>query len=313
MVTGMKEPCSGIRQLASSPSRTPSRLGTPMQAIAQFIRKHLWWLVVLVATSLLVSHSFQFKAITVDTTTLILLGIILLSPFVAEIKKIKFGEFEAEIKPDEVNKVATEAETAIAEAPGRPESPIEPSAVGEEIRKLASTDVVIALAKLRIELESRLRKLHERARGGNPDSPSRFSAAQLTRDLTAGCVFPPEMGAAIRDVMAICNRVIHGEEIRHVDAHRIIDVGTSLLNEVDSIIRDFAVTHPVSKEVVSHDDVEHAMRIKYRVTTITPYVERPEQRVYEMTQEELDEFFSGYGEFAEFVIRVEPSGAGPVA
>jgi len=34
-------------------------------------------------------------------------------------------------------------------------------------------------------------------------------------------------------------------------------------------------------------------------------VENPERRVYELTQEELDEFFDGYSEFAEFVISVE--------
>jgi hypothetical protein len=276
-----------------------------MQSIPKWILKHLWWLVAIFAIGLLVAHSFRFAPITVDTTSLILLGIILLSPFVAGIKKIRIGEFEAEIDPNEVGKVAAEAEKAIAESPPRTQLLTEPLEVAEAIRSLASSDLVIALAKLRIELESRFRKLHGRTRSADHQSLSRLSALQLTRDLTADATLPPEMGAAIRDVMAICNRAIHGEDIRDADARRIIEVGTGLLEEIDFILRQFAVMHPVSKEVIPPDDVDRAMRLKYQVTTIIPYVERPERRVYEMTQEELEEFFDGYSDFAEFVVAIE--------
>jgi len=41
--------------------------------------------------------------------------------------------------------------------------------------------------------------------------------------------------------------------------------------------------------------------------TIVPYVENPQRRVYLLTQEELDAFFEGYSEFAEFAISLEPA------
>lgn len=275
------------------------------QKVAQFVVKRFGWCIVIVGIVLLVSHSLRFSWITVDTTTLILLGIILVGPYVGDIKKIKFGEFEAEIDPREVKKVAAEAEKAIAEAPVRPEPLRDSPEVVERIRALASSDIVLSLAKLRIELESRIRRLHERAQGAQPNSRSRPLVLQMTKDLTAGGALPNEMGAAIRDVMLICNRAIHGEEIRDADAQRIIEVGTGLLEEIDFTVQGFAITHPVSNEIIPQAEVDNALAVKYRLTTITPYVENPRRKVYELTRDELEDFFDGYHEFAEFVVRVE--------
>jgi hypothetical protein len=53
----------------------------------------------------------------------------------------------------------------------------------------------------------------------------------------------------------------------------------------------------------------------YRLTTIVPLVENPERHVYKMTQEELDDYFDGYTEFAEFAVgleRIDEPGERPV-
>jgi hypothetical protein len=253
--------------------------------------------------ALLFCHSFGVAKITVDSTSLVLLAIILLSPFVAAIKKIKVGDFEAEIEHEEVRRIAAEAEKSITEKTPSTELPSHSVEAAETITKLAETDLVIALAKLRIELESRLRKLYERV--PNQTERRKLSVVPMMRAMTVQGILPQEVSAAIRDVMAICNRAVHGEEIRVADAQRIIEVGIPLLAELDAIYREHAVVDPLAKDVVPVKEYERLLATRYRLTTIVPYVERPERRVYEMTQEQLNEFFDGYSDFGEFVVRLE--------
>jgi hypothetical protein len=271
-----------------------------------FVSKHLWWLVLAFAVVLLVLHSSKSTAITVDNTSIILLLLILLSPFGAAIKKIKFGGLEAEIDPNEVNKVANEAEQSLGKAITAQVrgGEIRPQAV-EAMKRFVETDPVIALAKLRIELETRLRKLHERAVPVSRPHARPGSLLQIMKDLQAAEVLPSEMSTAIRDTVSICNRAIHGEDIRDIDAHRMIDVGAGLLEELDLLAVEVAATHPTTQEVISASELDHAQEVRYRVTTIVPLVKEPKRNVYEMTQAEMDEFFDGYTQFAEFVVRIE--------
>lgn len=71
-----------------------------MEKFRHFVVTHIWWFVMLSALALLATHSFGFQGVIVDNTSLILLVIILASPFIAAIRKIKIGDFEAEIQPE---------------------------------------------------------------------------------------------------------------------------------------------------------------------------------------------------------------------
>lgn len=276
-----------------------------MERIRRFVVTHLWWLVLLIALALLVTHSFGVQRVVVDNTSLILLLIILASPFVAAIKKIKIGEFEAEIQPDEVKRVAQEAEEALPAHVQGDALPPDTSDTAAAILDLAETDAVVALAKLRIELEGRLRRLDQRA---NPSETKRnrpTALSHIVRQLVAREVFEPAFGTSLLDVIGICNRAIHGEDIRDVDARQIVQTGTHLLEVLERLLRTYAVTHPVASLVISPQERDALESARFRLTTVVPLVENPERRVYELTQEELDEFFDGYSEFAEFVISVE--------
>jgi hypothetical protein len=273
-----------------------------MDKSRKFVVTHLWWIVLLIAAALLVSHTFGVQRISVDNTSLILLVLILISPFVAAIKKVRIGEFEAEIEPEEVNRVAASAEKslpAIAEAA----LPLarEP---GDDIKRLAENDPIIALAKLRIEYETRLRRLSERVGvERRKHVPPPLSA--LIRELIAREVFPSAFGASLRDVIAISNRAIHGEEIREEDARRMIDTGVDLLEVLDRTVREYGLLHPVDRTVLAPEERDSLQQARYRLTTVLPYTEHPERLVYELTQQELDEFVEGYSEYAEFMIRLE--------
>ena len=64
-----------------------------------FFINNSWWLVSLITFVLLIIHTFSISDIKIDNITLALLLLLLISPFISQIKKIKWGELEAEIDP----------------------------------------------------------------------------------------------------------------------------------------------------------------------------------------------------------------------
>jgi hypothetical protein len=262
-------------------------------------------LVLLIAVALLVVHSFGMKRVLVDNTSLILLLIILASPFIAAIKKIKIGEFEAEIQPDEVKRVTEQAEDALPEHVRGDALPSDTGEAGAAILALAETDPVVALAKLRIELEGRLRRLHQRADPSGTTRSKPASLSQIVRQLASRDVFAKSFGSSLLDVIAICNRAIHGEDIRGVDARQIVDAGIDLLEVLERMLRTYGATRPVETAVISRQECDALRSARLQLTAVVPLVENPERRVYELTQDELDEYLDGYSEFAQFVIGIE--------
>lgn len=280
-----------------------------MRKIRQIVIKHLWWIIAVTGLALLVCHSLQIARITVDSTSLVLLALILLSPFVAAIKRIKIGEFEAEIDPAEVKRVTEEVASKLPEreASDIPTTDDDGSTISA-IRELAKTDSVVALAKLRIELERTMR--HLRSRTGQTIVRD-ASLHQTIADLASHEIIPRDLTPAIRDVLALCNRAIHGEAIRSVDAEAVIEAGAELLQVFERLILDFGVAHPVEKTTITSAEVEAYRIAQYRVVTIIPLVESPQRVGYILTHDELEDYFNGYSEFAEFVVSIERIGQKP--
>jgi hypothetical protein len=261
-------------------------------------------MVLVITLALLFGHSFGIKAIVVDNISLVLLAVILVSPFIAALKKVKYGEFEAEIEPEEVKRLTQQAEKSLP--PPQP-TPVAPqlSETKSAIRSLAETDPVVALAKLRIEIESRLRRLHERM-GTNARARKRpIDLSYLIGELTRLGVYGQDFGIALLSVISICNRAIHGEDIRDVDARQMINIGSDLLEFLDRAIRENAGMHPVETKVITQQELDEFRKARYRLTTMIPYTTNPEKRVYLVGQDELDAFLDAYSEYAEFIVRVE--------
>lgn len=276
-----------------------------MRKLRQAVIKHLWWIIAITGIVLLLCHSLQLATVTVDTTSLALLALVLLSPFVAAIKRIKIGDFEAEIDPEEVKRVTEEVASKVPESEIRhtPEADAEhPTLIA--IRELAKTDSIIALAKLRIELEMRLRRLHSRSSAGQTAARN-SPLIHVIRDLASHEILPRDLTPAIRDVLALCNRAIHGEAIRDEDAQAVINAGADLLQEFERLVREYGVAHPIEKVTITDTEVEAWRTARYRVVTIIPLVESPQRVTYVLTQDELEDYFEGYYEFAEFVVSVE--------
>lgn len=272
----------------------------------KFIFNNLWWVTFLIALALLVVHSFGLKPIKVDNTSIILLILILISPFVSAIKKIKFGDFEAEIDSQEVKKLKEDVERKIAENVDREEEKTNPITyeITNKIYNLVENDPVLALAKLRIEIEKVISRLHNRV---GPKQVSLYPTkrfvplGKMLNDLSKTEFLPKNISNNLNEIIHICNRAVHGEEIKQSDAKAVVETGVSLLDLIYSfsleILGDTLETTEIDKEML-----ENYQTAKYRLTTIIPYTESPVENVRILDQEGLDEFLQGYEEFAEFVV-----------
>lgn len=277
-----------------------------------FLINHLWWVTFILAVMLLVSHTLSLDKLKVDNTTIVLLLVLLISPFVSAVKKIKFGEFEAEIDPKEVRRVKEDVEAKVAAKETR--EPPNPAirATTEAIATLAEDDPVLALAKLRIELEKIVMRLHERF-SPQKDQKRPLSLGRMILDLSRAEYLSPDIGHPLREVVSICNRAVHGEEIRPQDAESIIDTGAYLLEMLHWQSRSLALGDEPEGKIIDPSVVDEYRHARYQLTTLIPYADdTPIQNVRILDQDGLDAFFEGYEEFAEFAIdlrRVNEPGA----
>lgn len=269
----------------------------------RFLLHNISWIVFSITLALLVCHVVGWTQIRVDSTTLLLLALLLVSPFIEQLRKIKVGEFEAEIAPAEVEKVKSEMDRRLGTS--EIQEPVTPEvrSVGEDLLDLLYKDRVLALAKLRIELERALTRLYlsatPTARRRRPTGLNR-----LVGELVQSGILPTQLSGPLREVIFLCNRAVHGEYVRLADARSIVDIGIRVLEEIDSILEEFIVK-PKEAQPLSPADVSAYMAAQYRVTTVVPLVENPVLNVRVLNQEGLDTFLEGYDEYAEFLVGIE--------
>lgn len=267
----------------------------------KFIVGHVWWITLLFAIIMLVAHSLSYDLIKVDYTSIILLIVICFSPFISAITKIKVGDFEAEINPEEVKRIKEEVSKQVTDSNELTSNP-EVINVIENITELAKTDPVIALAKLRIELEKLLSKLY-RITHKKEEQKRPLSIGYLVSRLSTEEILPTDIAKSTREVISICNRALHGEDIRQEDAISVAESGGALLFEI-SFLTSENILEPVEVVEIDKAALENFWGAKYRVTTVTPYVEQPQKSIRIVDQEGLDELLEGYHEYAEFIVEV---------
>jgi hypothetical protein len=67
---------------------------------------------------------------------------------------------------------------------------------------------------------------------------------------------------------------------------------------------DLGSDEVIQKSVISHNELDKFTQSRYKVTTVIPYVEKPQINVRMLNQEGLDDFLENYNEFAEFLIDI---------
>lgn len=99
--------------------------------------------------------------------------------------------------------------------------------------QLVGVDSTLAVAKLRMDLESELRRIAFEY--GITLEQRLFSLNQLIDQLAEREVLSHPVQAALRDIIPICNRAIHGESLTNEDAIRVVRVGNQLFEVLRSI------------------------------------------------------------------------------
>lgn len=268
----------------------------------RFIVNHVWWITLLLGLGMLLAHTFSFNVVKVDNTSIILLLVIFLSPFISAITKIKYGDFEAEIDPKEVQKIKNEVSAQAVNANERAQnSEIEETI--NSISALVESDPILALAKLRIELEKALNRLF-RMTHKEDKSKRVVSPMQLIHRLSSEEILPKDIARTTREVMSICNRAIHGEDIRKQDAESVVESGASLLIKLQFYASNY-VLEPIETAPIDKTTLDEYWDAQYRVTSIVPLVDTPYKSVRILDQEGLDELLDGYNEYGEFIIEVK--------
>jgi hypothetical protein len=191
------------------------------------------WLVraVYVATAvalvlLLALHTGKWHRIRVDTTSVLLLALLILLPLAPYLTKFKAGGVEAEFG----RRVRRLRETA--ESVPEPEAvppPVEEA--GDDIMSLVRRDPTLGLAKLRIDLEEVVRRRYLRLiEPDNAEWARRVaSASQMVRALDERGLIDRALVPSLREVLALCNRAIHGVQVGRSDAEEVAEVGIRLL------------------------------------------------------------------------------------
>jgi len=274
----------------------------PQKRFERFFLDHISIIGAVVAAILLVVYMVAPSPPRIDAITIALLVLILLSPYLSLIKRVRVGEFEAEIDRAQIDKV----EDAVRSVePDEKVGWLRPSALEDQLLPLTETDPALALAKLRIEIEQRLRSLVEVSLESlqQKKAISRSGIRQLSRILLEEEIIDRKAFKAIEVTIDVLNKAVHGIRIESSEAIRVVDTGLTLLHYLDNLIG--AVAEPKETQKITPEEESKARQRTYRVTTVVPYVPQPERRTYVLTQEQLDAFLGGYDEYAEYLVRVE--------
>lgn len=246
---------------------------------------------------LIIIHGLFNDFFKVDNTSILLLLILILLPYLPLIKKIKFGDFEAEISNEEIKSI----EKKVKEIPEKQHRKIKSKKV-ENLQELAESDPTLALAKARIEIEKKIRSLGQIYLKGK--TVSSLSLRRIINELMEGGILELPLDALLNDVLTVANRAIHGESVSKGNAIKLVELASKAIDELDYVVID-RVLKSESSEVITTHDMEDFMEGDYILKTVVPYVKNPEVRTYHLNQAELDAFLEGYDEVAEFIVSLE--------
>lgn len=262
-----------------------------------WIRQHRTALLLVLIIILIITHGFFDSYFKVDTITVWLIAALLLLPHLSFIKRIKFGDFEAEITKEEVNAIkekVAEVKVAKTKIPAQ-----------FNLQELADSDLQLALAKIRIEIEKKLRILFQ----VNVDSVSesllrRMSIRGMIHELGVKKILDRDLESALTDLVILANRAIHGEDITIQNQKVLVESATKLLAKLDSLVVNQALKRK-KKLAIKPTELAQYTNATYQVTTVLPYLKKPEKRLYTLNQLEFEAFLETYHHTGEVLIGME--------
>lgn len=264
--------------------------------IIQFLKGNNQRIIGILILSLIILHGLFDSSFKVDTTTVLFVIILILLPYFHLIKKIKYGDFEAEITQKEVSAIEKIADEI-------PENKNEKTKIEiiEQLNDLVEYDPNLALAKARIEIE---RKINILANIYLKKKSKFYSLGSLVNELIENKIIDQKLGVLLKDVIAVANRSIHGQDVSMKNAIKLIGVAGKVIQQLDYVVIDNALKNGTS-EIIQKKQCENYASSRYILKTVVPYVKNPLIKTYKINQAELDAFLEGYDEYAEFMISLE--------
>lgn len=243
---------------------------------------------------ILLLHLFKATFVLIDNTTILLMILVLLTPFASHIKKIKWGDFEAELDKD-IKKLEEKAE----EIKPDHEASKRTGSLADELHELAQKDGVLAFAKLRIEIEVRLKRLFIFS-----EKKQAYGISAIVQALTATGVINNRVRNMILEITSILNRVVHGDIATEAKIDSVLNIGIKIIDELDEIFYE-KIIKPSSEKVLSKKELKDYMEAVYEVTSVVPLVNNPYINKRILNQEQLDLFLDDYDEYAEFLVEIK--------
>ena len=268
--------------------------------VADFIKRKKYYFYTVLIFIFIIIHGKFDSFFKIDNITLILLFLLFLLPYIPLVKrwKFKYGDFEAEVTKEEIEKI----ESQLAKLPAK-ETDLSKEKI-LDIRELAETDTQLALAKIRIEIEKQLKSLFNIYLPENSHHASRLSPRLTVESLKKRNILESSLANVLQDVIQVANRAIHGEEISKENALKLVNTASKALSELEDVILNHAL-RSVKKTVVSNESVRDYSHAQYILTTLVPYAKNPERNTYNLNQVELGAFLENYDQFAEFIIELK--------
>ena len=220
----------------------------------------------LLILSLIILHGLFDSLFKIDNTTVLFVIILILLPYIHLIKKIKYGDFEAEIA-QEVN----ELEKMANEIPEKKDKEIKTEIV-EQLNNLVEYDPNLALAKARIEIERKIKILDSIYL---KNQSKHRNLRNLINELVKNKIIDQNLGALLSDVIAVANRSIHGDDVSKENAVKLISIAGKAIQELDYIV-SCNIHKNETKEIIDQKKVSDYMEGHYILKTIVPYVKKPE-------------------------------------
>jgi hypothetical protein len=200
--------------------------------INKYIRISLWILII-IGISLIIIHGLIPNIFLVDGITILILFILSIPYLAFFLRKAKIAGAEFEFK-DEISKTEELVKKSVEVAEIKKLASQETSKEKikffetfntEPIKKLLDSDTVLALAALRIEIE---KKVKNTAKILDFNMYDRLPISKFMEIFEKMEILSKEQTIAIRKIINMCNKAIHGEVISNDEAREIINITDEL-------------------------------------------------------------------------------------
>lgn len=180
----------------------------------------------LLGLALIVSRSFFSSIVTIDTTVIIIYFLLCLPIAARYLVKAKiFGaEFQFKEKIEEAREYVDKSREVAKEKDKRIKSSLGLFDLSQA-KKMLTSDPVLALASLRIEIENKLRDAYGIAYHDKDMNLTLFNI--ITRLKDKGWLYQEQVEALSR-IINMCNKAVHGHKISLTDAQNIVNLADDL-------------------------------------------------------------------------------------